>query len=85
MDPEFLEALKNTPAFVNLLETSRTLIESVMSTPLEVINTQHVVGEPAHRMDREAKVATPKVAEVLAEVPKSSRTSRPKPTPTKET
>ena len=36
-------------------------------------------------MEREAEVATPEVAEVLEEVHKSSRTSRPKPTPTKET
>jgi len=36
-------------------------------------------------MDREAEVAAPEVVEVLAEVPKSLRTSRSKPTPTKET
>ena len=35
-------------------------------------------------MEREAEVATPKVAEVLAEVPKSLRMLRPKPNPTKE-
>ena len=36
-------------------------------------------------MEREAKVVTPEVAEVLAEVPKSLRMLRSKPTPTKET
>ena len=56
-----------------------------MSTSPEVINTEQIVEDPTHEMEREARVTAQEVAEVLAEVPKSSRTLRPKPTPTKET
>lgn len=56
-----------------------------MSAPAEIINTKQVVEESAQEVEREAEVATLEVVEVLAEVPKSTRTLRPKPTPTKET
>ena len=52
MDPEFYEALKQTLAFANLPKTSRVLIESVMSSPPEVINTQQVVEDLAKEMEK---------------------------------
>ena len=71
MDWEFFEAFKETPAFVNLWETSWALLESIMSAPTEIINTKQVVEELAHEMEIEAKIDAPEVAKVLAEVPKS--------------
>ena len=49
------------------------------------LNTQQVVEELAHEIDIEAEVVALEVDKVLAYVPKSPRTSRSKPTPTKET
>ena len=84
MNQEFFGTFKETLEFSNLLETKRALLESIMLALEEVINTEKVVEELAQEMEREAEVASPKVAEVLAEVPKSPRMPRPKPTPTKE-
>ena len=83
MNQESFKALKKTPTFENLLEMSQALLESVMSAPTEAIDTE--AAESASEMDMEEEVATPKIAEVLVEVPKSPRMLSPKPTPTKET
>ena len=61
-------------------------MNSIMLTSTEAMDTEEVVaGENVQEIDMEAKEATPKVAKVLAEVPKSPRMLRLKPTPTKET
>lgn len=83
MNWEFLEALKVTPAFEKLPETSRALLESIMSASTESIYTE--VEELVPKIEKEVEVAAAKVVEVLAEVPKSSWMSRPKMTPTKVT
>lgn len=56
-----------------------------MLEPTETINTEEIVEEQVPKVDMEAKEATLAVVKVLGEVPKSLRTSRPKPTQTKET
>lgn len=56
-------------------------MESVISTPAIAIDTE---AEESMLDNREAEEVAPKVVKVLAEVPKSPRMSRPKPTPTKD-
>lgn len=56
-----------------------------MSTPTIDIDTKEVITkELVLEMAMEGEEANPEVVEVLAEVPQSPRTSRPNPTPTKE-
>ena len=71
-----------TPVFANLSQTLRALLEIIMSAPIEAIDAE--VEESLLEMEMEAEEVASKVAKVLAEVPKSPRMSRPKPTPTKE-
>jgi len=71
--------------FATLPADTQEFLWRIMSAPPEAINTQQLVEESAQEMEREVEVATLEVAKVLVEVPKSPRTLRPKPTPTKET
>lgn len=86
MNYEFFQDLITSMVFEQLSKETQALVNSVMSTRAEAINTERVATEEnVQEIDMGAKVASPEVAEVLAEVPKSPRTPRLKPTPTKET
>ena len=69
--------------FETLPKEIQEFLHKIMSTPTEAIDSE--AEESAPEMELEVEVAAPEVAKVLAEAPKSPRTPRPKPIPTKET
>ena len=58
------------------------MLNSIMSTPIEAMDAKEVTAKAAVVSEAERDAAVD--VEVLAEVPKSPWTPRPKPTPTKE-
>jgi len=85
MNCEFLEALIVSSAFEELPRERQELLNSIMSTPIEAMDTKVVTTEGVvSEVVSKAEGATPEVVEVLAKVPKSPQTPRPKPTPTME-
>lgn len=86
MNCELFQDLVASLVFDQLSKETKELVNSVMLTHIEAMNVEEVAAEEnVQENDMEAKVAALEVAEVLAEVSKSSRTLIPKPTPTKET
>lgn len=85
MNYEFLEALIQSSAFEELPRVTQELLNSVMLTLVEAMNTEAMTTEGVvPEVVSKVEGATPKVAEVLAKVSKSPRTPRPKPTPIEE-
>jgi len=86
MNYEFFQDLVASLVFEKLSKETQELVNSVMSTNTKAMKIEEVASEEnVQEIDMEAEVAAPEVAKLLAEVPKSSRTLRLKPTPTKVT
>lgn len=83
MNREHYEHLIASKLFKTLPKETHEFLHKIMSAPTKAIDTE--AEESSLEMEMEVEVATPEVAEVLFEVPKSPRTLTPKPTPTKET
>jgi len=83
MNHEHYKLLIASKAFEMLPNETREFLQKIMSVPTEARDTE--VKESVLEVEMETEVVAPKVVEVLAEVPKSSRTLRLKPTLTKET
>jgi len=78
MNCEHYELLIASSVFETLPKETQEFLQSIMSTPATAIDTE--AEELVLEMEIEVEVVTPEVTEVLAKVPKSLRTLRPKPT-----
>lgn len=83
MNHEHFKVMIASSVFETLPKETQEFLQNIMSMPTEAIDTEAEVS--VTEIDMEAKEVAPEVVEVLTEVPKSPRMSRPKPTPTKET
>ena len=85
MNWEFFKSLITSSTFEKLPEMTRALLNNFMSTPTIAMETEALtVKKDMSEVVWEAEETAPQVSKVLAEVPKSPWTPRPKPTPTKE-
>jgi len=83
MNREHYDLLIVSKVFETLPKETQELLQKIMSVPTEAIDIEGEESVP--EVDMEAELVALDVAEVLANVPKSPRTPRPKLTPTKET
>ena len=85
MNHELFEALIVSSVFEQLPKATQELLNNFMSTLAEAMDTEVVISkEVVSEVFREAEGVALEISEVLAKVPKSPWTPRPKLTPTKE-